>query len=267
MARRVAESSLMEARGGDLLAEGAAGTGVYGDVFTESPGYAFQVEEMERQLERVGSAGGPNIGGRAVMEAQRRAQGLAAQDYYNWAAGRERDLQRLGAAEAADIGRLDAFAGTDIERGDRAYALYEQQRLGDIGRQDQAYQDYLRRREGDVARLDAAAAGRDRLAAADLSRSDQAYYNYLNQLAMMAGFGGGPASQAVSASQAQGANVAGAYRGQGAALSGIYGDLGTSMGNIGAGEMAGYGNAITGAFQNWLTYQQSQPTTPAPPTT
>lgn len=89
-----------------LLQEGAAGTGVYGDVFTESPGYSFAREEMERASDRVRSAGG-NFGGRAVMEAQRRAKGLADQEYYNWAAGRTQDLTRLAGAEATDLGRQD----------------------------------------------------------------------------------------------------------------------------------------------------------------
>lgn len=95
------------------LAEGAAGTGVYGNVFKESPGYGFMVEEMNRATDRVGSAGGPNIGGRALMEANRRAKGLAAGEYYNWAAGRERDLGRLGIAEASDQ-----------QRGDQSYYNY-----------------------------------------------------------------------------------------------------------------------------------------------
>ena len=125
------EDQIRQDVGGRLLAEGAAGQGVYGDVFTESPGYGFQREEMERQLERVGSAGGPNIGGRAVMEAQRRAQGLAAGDYYNWAQGRTQDLTRLAGAESADASRLDATAynyqGTQ----------QREQARGDVG-----YQDY-----------------------------------------------------------------------------------------------------------------------------
>lgn len=259
MARRVAGTSLMGARGDERIAGGAAGRGVYGDVFTESPGYAFQREEMERQLERVRSAGGPNIGGRAVMEAQRRAQGLAAGDYYNWAAGRTRDLERLGTAEAQDISRRDRFSATDIERGDTATRMWEEQRLRDIGRSDVAYENYLARRQGDVTRLDQAASARDLLAATDIQRGDQAYYNYLANVAQMAGFGGGPSSKAVGAAQSQGTNVANAYMNQGSGLSNIYQDLGASMANIRANETANYGNIINSAIQNWLTYQNSQP--------
>lgn len=227
---------------GRQLAGGAAGTGVYGDVFQESPGYAFQREEMERQLERTGSAGGPNIGGRAVMEAQRRAQGLAKGDYYNWAQGRERDLGRLGQAEATDAGRLDRTA----------YNYQDTQRR-EQGRGDQGYQDYLRRREGDVSRTDAAAANVDRLTGIDRQRQDQGYYNYLNNLAGAAGFGGGPAAQAVQAAGQQGGNVAGAYRSQGTNLSNIYGQAGSDQANIAYNEYAGYNNAIQGGISNYIT--------------
>lgn len=213
---------------GRNLAEGAAGTGVYGDVFEESAGYGFQTEEMQRQLERVGSAGGPNIGGRAIMEAQRRAQGLAAGEYYNWAAGRERDLGRQGAAEAFDIGRGD-----------------------------EAYQNYLSRRAGDVSRLDAAAAQEDRLLASDQQRQDQAYYNYLSMLAGMGGFGN-PTGQAVQSSQAAGGAISGAYGQQGANLSNIAMDLGQSQANIAGSQWGSYNDIIQGGIQNWLTYQQQQ---------
>jgi hypothetical protein len=242
--------------GGRSLAEGAAGTGVYGDVFQESPGYSFQREEMERQLERVGSAGGPNIGGRAIIESQRRAQGLADSEYYNWAKGRERDLVRRGGAEATDIGRLDQTAYN-----------YQGTQQREQARGDQGYQDYLRRREGDVSRIDAAAGGVDRLQAADLERQDQGYYNYLNAVASQAGFGGGPAAQAVRGSQQQGANVAGAYRSQGNALSLIANQQGTNQANINIGEYAGYNNAIQGGLQNYMTYQNmgQPPPTPIPP--
>ncbi len=239
---------------GRSLAGGAAGTDIYGDVFQESPGYAFQREEMERQLERQGSAGGPNIGGRAIVEAQRRAQGLAAGDYYNWAQGRSRDVDRLTQAEATDAGRLDRTA----------YNYQDTQRR-EQGRGDQGYQDYMRRREGDVSRIDAAAAGVDRLQGVDRQRQDQGYYNYLNSLSRAAGFGGGAASQAVTASQQQASNVAGAYRSQGNNLSQIYGQAGTDQANIAYNEYAGYNNAIQGGVSNWITYQNSLAPQTTPP--
>jgi hypothetical protein len=237
------EESLMVGRTDDVrIAEGAAGTGVYGETFQESPGYAFATEEMNRAQDRVRSAGGPNIGGRAMMEASRRAKGLADQEYYNWASGRERDLGRLGAAEAADIGR-----------GDTAYAGYENQRIQDVMRSDTGYQDYLRRLETDASRLDEAGSQEDRLAAADIARSDQGYYNYLDALANQAGFGGGPAATAVNASQAAGAATAGAYGSQGRQLSQIYSDEGTSQANIAYAGGVGVNNAIQSGISNYIT--------------
>jgi hypothetical protein len=85
---------------------------IFGPDFTESPGYQFQVEEMNRALDRRQSAGG-NYGGRAVIEAQRRGQGVAAGDYYNWAAGRERE-----------VGRIEQGASRDLARDDQSYQNY-----------------------------------------------------------------------------------------------------------------------------------------------
>lgn len=236
------EEDLLVGRTDDVrIAEGAAGTGVYGEDFQESAGYQFSVEEMNRALDRKGSAGGPNIGGRAIMEAQRRAKGLADQEYYNWASGRERDLGRLGQAEAADI-----------SRGDQAYAGYENQRIADISRNDQGYQDYLRRLETDAARLDEVGSQEDRLRASDLARSDQGYYNYLDSLAGVAQYGGGSAAQAVDASQAAGAQTAGAYASQGSQLSSNYMDTGVSLANTAYAGAAGVNNAIQGGVQNYI---------------
>ncbi len=239
--------------GSRSLADGAAGTDIYGDVFNESPGYAFQREEMERQLQRTGSAGGPNIGGRAIIEGQRRAQGLAAGDYYNWAQGRSRDVDRMAGAEAVDMNRMDKTA----------YNYQDTQRR-EQGRDDQGYQDYLRRKEGDASRIDSAAANKDRLGAGDLQRQDQGYYNYLNAVSKQAGFGGGPAATAVQASANQAGNVAGAYRNEGNALAVNYNNQGTNQANIAIGEAGGYNNAIQGGLDNWMTYQNSQPVTPTP---
>lgn len=211
--------------GGRRLAEGAAGTGVYGDVFTESPGYAFQVEEMNRGLERGRSAGG-NYGGRAIMEAQRRGQGLAAGEYYNWAAGRERDLGRLGGAEQFDMSR-----------------------------DDEAMYNYLTRRAGDASRLDAAAGQEDALQGVDQQRGDQAYYNLLSQIFGVAGFGD-PGSQAVSSSQAAGGAVASAYGQQGSQLSANAQNLGVNQANIGASTTASLNNIFQQMMQSLIASGQ-----------
>jgi hypothetical protein len=259
MVRRTNDVTMTGLRGGDRLAAGAAGRGVYGETFEASPGYAFSREEMERQLQRVGSAGGPNIGGRAIVEAQRRAKGLADQDYYNWAAGRTNDLNRLASAEATDIGRLDNFAGTDVQRGDIAMSEWEGQRIADVGRSDAGYENYLSRRAGDAQRLDSAAMDTDRLVASDLQRQDQGYYNYLNALQTQAGFGAGPAATAVNASQRVGDTVANAYGSSGANQANIQGNLGASRANIAYARASGINNAIQSGASNYLTYRESQP--------
>lgn len=209
------------------LADGAAGTGVYGETFEESPGYDFAREEMERQLERTNSAGG-NFGGRAIMEAQRRAKGLADQEYYNWARGRTSDLQRRGQAEAMDAGRGE-----------------------------NAYENYLSRRQGDTARMDAAVSEEDRLSAVDLQRRDQGYYNYLGNLSRMAGFGD-PAGQAVASSEGAGGAVASAYGNRGNRLSQIYGNLGSMQAGIEMEHGANVNNAIQSGMQNYITWQMTQ---------
>ena len=135
----------------------------------------------------------------------------------------------------------------------RAYLKYAvQDSPFEGGKLEDFDQDYLRRREMDIGRMDTAASQEDRLRAADLQRQDQAYYNYLQNVARMAGFGGGSAAQAVSASQAAGSQVSGAYGRQGTQLSNLYAQEGASLANIGAGEMAAYNQAIQGGVSNYI---------------
>jgi len=267
------------------IADGAAGTSVYGNEFQTSPGYEFQVEEMERQLERVGSAGGPNIGGRAVMEAMRRGKGLADSEYYNWASGRERDLGRLGNAEAADINRIDSAyrtdagrldgarsadasridsaTGTDIARLDNAGLRYADQGNRDVARMDSAQLNYIQRQGQDIARGDSAAQYQDSLEATDLQRSDQGYYNYMQQLAGLSGFGGGPAAQAFSVSGNQGNAAASIHANQGNQVGNIQSNAYLNQGNIDYQEQAGYNNFFQGAMNNYVTANQAGMFNPA----
>lgn len=101
------------------------------EVFEGTPGYEFQVEEMNRQLERVGSAGGPNIGGRAIMEAQRRAQGLASDDYYNYLDAVSREAQFGGGPAANAVGTAGVYgrnvADTYRNQGNRLAAIHTRQ--------------------------------------------------------------------------------------------------------------------------------------------
>jgi hypothetical protein len=245
---------------GRQLADGAAGTGVYGENFEESVGYGFQVEEMNRAQERKNSAGG-NYGGRAMMEATRRAAGVANQEYYNWAGGRERDLGRLGTAEAQDAGRMDRTAenylarrGTDIGRGDLALNQYENQRIMDQGRGDDAYQNYLSRQAGDASRMDSAVAENDRLQGVDLGRSDAAYNNWLANVRAAAGVGGG-VTQSVGVSQNTGAAVGNAYGNQGSNLASIYAREGDNQASIEYAKGAQINNSLQQGASNWMTYK------------
>jgi len=252
------------------LADGAAGQGVYGEEFNTSPGYTFAKEEMGRELDRKNSAGG-NYGGRAIMEAQRRASGLANQEYYNWAQGRTQDLTRQAQAEAGDAARLDYAGqqyadrrGTDIARGDSAVDQYERQRVMDQGRGDDAYQNYLGRKQGDAARLDYAAGNDDRLQQYDMQRQDQAYYNYLSNVGQMAGFGNAT-GQAVQSSQASGQGISNAYGNQGNNLSQIYAQEGNNQANIALNAGANLNNAIQSGIGNWVTFNAGQAAAPTPP--
>ncbi len=218
--------------------------------FTESPGYAYTIEQMGRELDRKNSAGG-NYGGRALMEATRRAEGEAAQEYYNWAALRAGDLDRENRAVENYLGRR----GLDINRGDVAAGRQADFRAADQGRMDEAIADYNRRREGDVARLDSAAMTEDQLRMYDIQRGDQGYYNYLNMLSNMAGYGGGAQAEAVNASGNFGNAVANAYGNRGSQLSSIYNNLGQTRAGIALGQGENMNNAIQSGIQNVVTYR------------
>lgn len=93
------------------------GQGVYGSEFRTSPGYEFARSEADRAIDRKNSQGGANYGGRAMKEAIRYADGIADQEYYRWAAGRERDLTRGGRAAENFLVRQ----ATDLQRSDTGY--------------------------------------------------------------------------------------------------------------------------------------------------
>lgn len=116
----------------------------------------------------------------------------------------------------------------------------------------------MRRREGDVTRQDQAGREVDRLTQYDTQRQDQAYYNYLNNLGTVAGFGGGAQSQAVQASQQQGTQVANVYGQQGSELSGIYNNLGRTNAAIQADLYENVNNSVQSGIQNAVTYYGPQ---------
>ena len=232
---------------------------IFGQDFEQGPGYNFMVEEMQREVDRKNSAGG-NYGGRALMEAERRSKGLAAGEFYNWAAGRDRDLSRQERAydedynrQATDIGRMDQANLIDIGRGDEATQFYENQRATDLGRGDRAMENYLGQREGDVTRMDRAVGEQDRLRGVDLQREDAAYQNYLANLRAQAGFGD-VSSQVVNASQGAASGVANAYGNQGNQQAAIFQNQGTNLANTYANTGANVSNAIQSGIQNYSTY-------------
>lgn len=226
----------------------ARDTAVVGDSFEASPGYGFTVEQAMREVERRHSAGG-NYGGRALLEAQRRAEGEAAKEYYNWVGARHADLSRQDAA----IARYQDFEAADVGRGDVALGDYRRREELDLARGDAAYENFLGRRAMDVQRGDQAIAENTRLTQYDLQRQDQAYYNYLASLGGAAGLHVG-APQAVASSSAAGAATAGAYAQQGGQLAAIYGQRGQDEANIQLGRYANINSALQGGIQNYLTY-------------
>lgn len=224
---------------------------IYGREFQESPGYAFAVEEMNRQLDRKNSAGG-NYGGRALMEAQRRAQGLASQDYYQWASGAERDR----ALEERVYDEQYSRETQDASRLDAALLNYLNRQGIDTQRLDSATLNYLSRRAGDVSRMDAAVGESDRLAGVDLARSDQQYYNYLGNLGAPAGFTNA-AGQAVGSSQQYGTQVSNVYGNQGTTLANLYTQQGYNQANIAAGTAANLSNIAQGGIENYISAKEA----------
>jgi len=206
--------------------------GLVGDEFESSPGYQFQLEEAQRELDRKNSAGGGNYGGRALLEAQNRAQGLADQDYYNWL-----DQRRL------DQGRGDELLDVSVRTANRREEL-------NVARGDAAMDSYFGRREGDVNRGVSAINTNQNWLAQDRERQDQGYYNFLNML--MGGMTSGAVEGGVNVAGQQGASNVSAYRNEGNQLSQIWQSFGNNAGNIAMGEAAGWNNAIQGGMQNWM---------------
>lgn len=221
------DSDILVRRTGDTrLSDRVAATELVGPEFETSPGYEFMVEQAMREVERRNSAGG-NYGGRALLEAQRRAEGVAAGEYYNW---------------------LNARAA-ELERGDRALQY-------DITRGDAAMENYLGRRSMDFSRQDAAIASNEANRAYDLQRQDQAYYNYLASLGAAAGLNVG-APHAVAASESAGARTAGAYANQGNYLSSLFRSQGDRLADAEVGRYEGLNNAVQGGISNWLTHRST----------
>lgn len=203
-----------------------------GTEFQTSPGYQFQLEEAQRELDRKNSVGGGNYGGRALMEAQTRAQGIADQDYYNWL-----DQRRM------DLSRTDQALDTSVRDSRRREEL-------NVARGDSAMDNYFSRRSGDVNRGIGAINTNQNYLAQDRQRQDQAYYNFINML--MGSANSGAVDAGVGASARAGAANQGAYANEGNNLSRIWENFGNTQANIAMGEASGWNNAIQGGVQNWM---------------
>ena len=231
LAIRRAEDVRLAAPGGyaqDPRFQFAQGTEIVGGDFQTSPGFEFSMEQAQREVERRQSRGG-GYGGRALVEAQRRAQGEANQEYYNYVAARQAELARQDAALAA----------------------YQDRERFDVARGDVALESYFGRRAGDVTRYEDAIARNQALQQYDVQRQDQGYYNYLGQVGAAAGLNVG-APQAVAASQAAGGRVGSAYGQQGGTLASLYSGQGSQLAGIEAGSLAGVNQAVQGGVQNYL---------------
>lgn len=209
-------------------------TAVVGPEFETSPGYEFAVEQAQREVERRQSAGG-GFGGRALLEAQRRAIGEANKEYYNYVGARQRDLGRQ------DIAFQDARRREEL----------------DLARGDAALENYFGRRAGDLTRQDQAVAANEAAREFDIRRGDQSYYNYLNAISGAGGFGNA-VGQGVQASGAAGTAIANAYGAQGRGLASVYQRQGENLASIESQRIAGINNAIQSGISNYLTYAGTQ---------
>ena len=267
------------------------------DTFEASPGYNFQLEQGMNTLSNRNSAGG-NYGGAALKEAMRYGEGVAQQDYYNWAGLRQGDLSRQDTASQFNLGREDTanrfnignqvtadqfnLARTDesarFNRGreDRAMESYlsrqgadagrlDQQLNIDTARQDQSFMDYLNRQGMDINRMDSATLNYLQRQQYDVQRGDTMLNNYMSRLGSTAGLGG-DVQGSVASAQNTGSQVANVYANQGNRLSNIYQNLGGAQANAAYQGGAAVNNAVQGGISNWMLHQQLQnPATNMPP--
>ncbi len=247
MARRLAADSM----GQDERFRHARDTAVYGDTFEESPGYAFQREQMERAMDRRSAIGGGSYGGRAMQEALRQSQGLAAQEFNNWARGRQMDLGRQDAAAAAyqglrgmDASRGDMAAGNymgrrmmDLQRGDAAVMDARRREEMAIGQGDRALDNYLARMMAQRGREDQSIMRNQQMQMYDLGRQDMGYQNYLAQLMGPGGAGSGAIQQMV-----------GLRGGLGAQRASVFGTEAQALAQIDAQQQMNSANQINNAF-------------------
>lgn len=99
--------------------------------YQSSPALQYQMEQMQKQVERSAAAKGGLLSGRAMLELQRNAQGLASQDYFK-NLGAIGESANRGLSAASQIGNLrssQAQMGAQLQGiGLQAQAQYEAQK-------------------------------------------------------------------------------------------------------------------------------------------
>ncbi len=111
-------------RRGDAMLDRAGG--LFGG-FEQDPGYQFRQQQGEQAINRANSARGGRASGRAMKELSSFNQGLASQEYGNFA---NRRAQEFGASQQSDA-TLNALLGNQAGRTDAANAA-RQNALGQL---------------------------------------------------------------------------------------------------------------------------------------
>ena len=216
--------------------------GLYGG-FEQDPGYQFRRQQGEEAIMRQASAQGGRMGGGTLKALADYNQGLASQEYGNFANRRQAEAGISGGSDQARLSALTNQAG----RSDAAALAAQQNQMGLAGIGYGA--------QGQMANLAGQYGGQQ----ANMSTAGG---QALGGLAY--GYGAGQAGM----QQQYGQNVADLYQqtygqgaqmqyGTGANLSNLYSGAGTNMANIaiGVGGNAQQGaNSMAGAYGNFANY-------------
>jgi hypothetical protein len=111
---------------------GLKGQQGYSDVmqmFHESPGYQFALEQGQKSINASAAAGGGALSGGVLKELTKYGQGMADQEYGNWQ-NRLQGMTELGAkmssqAESDTVGVGTAIGGYDVQTGKEVGGSYQ----------------------------------------------------------------------------------------------------------------------------------------------
>jgi len=92
------------------------GGGLYGG-FEQDPGYQFRQEQGEQAIGRMAAAQGGRLSGRTLKEMSRFNQGLASQEYQNFAARRAQEAGVAGQYDAQRQQMLQNQAAREMQAG------------------------------------------------------------------------------------------------------------------------------------------------------